>query len=232
MKKIMKKVCVGAWLLVFGMTLLLQSVNTMATEAPSEGAATKLYYFNENSWEKVYCWAWTMGDNVNLAQNAWPGDEMTDLGDGWFEYEVQTDTNIGILFNDGAGAQTADCADIEAAKTHWITNGSEELLNESGMGGGTNIVAAAEPKAGWPEGPEADESAEAPQAEADDAGADGAEADDAEVDDADDVDSSDSQADEAADKDSNVVPYVIISIAAIVVIAGVAVVVVKKKGQK
>lgn len=77
-------------------------------------------------------------------------------------------SNIGVLFADNSGAQTADCKDLEPGKTYWLTNGSENLLNDSGMGGGVNVVASTEPKAGWPEGPAADTATTTPATTSDD----------------------------------------------------------------
>lgn len=118
----------------------------------------KVYYYNENEWEVVNIWSWTMDTNTNLAKNAWPGDAMQDEGNGWFsaEIKVEAEEKIAVLFTDNAGNQTADCKDLLLGNTYWITNGSEEAANDSGMGGGVSLVTATEPQAGWPEGPAAD----------------------------------------------------------------------------
>ena len=156
LKKVFSFVLVFAFIfisLVFPGKLSKAADTTSTTDA---GNVVKVYYYNENNWESVNVWAWTIETTVDLAKNAWPGDAMTDEGDGWFSAEITSDENIGVLFTDNSGAQTADCKDLEPGKTYWLTNGSENLLNDSGMGGGVNVVASTEPKAGWPEGPAAD----------------------------------------------------------------------------
>lgn len=156
LKKVFSFVLVFAFIFI---SLVLPGKLSKAADTTSTtdaGNVVKVYYYNENNWESVNVWAWTIETTVDLAKNAWPGDAMTDEGDGWFSAEITSDENIGVLFTDNSGAQTADCKDLEPGKTYWLTNGSENLLNDSGMGGGVNVVASTEPKAGWPEGPAAD----------------------------------------------------------------------------
>lgn len=173
MKKNLKKVF--SFVLVFAFVIisvvlpgkLSRAADTTSTSTDASNVV-KVYYYNENNWESVNVWAWTIETTVDLAKNAWPGDAMTDEGDGWYSAEITSEENIGVLFTDNSGAQTADCKDLEPGKTYWLTNGSENLLNDSGMGGGVNVVASTEPKAGWPEGPAADTATTAPATTSDD----------------------------------------------------------------
>lgn len=172
MKKKLEKVL--SFLLVFAFVVMgctlsntkvkaAESTNT-ATDAASDETSTsseagnvvKIYYNTADGWEAVNIWAWTIETTIDLAKNPWPGDAMTDEGNGWFSAEITADEKIGVLFTDNAGGQTSDCKDLEPGKTYWITNGSEDLLNDSGMGGGVSLTAATEPQAGWPEGPAAE----------------------------------------------------------------------------
>ena len=152
-----------SFVLVFAfvvMGCLLPSNITKAADAESTstdaGNVVKVYYYNENNWDAVNIWSWTMETTTNLAKNAWPGDPMKDEGNGWFSAELEAEENIAVLFTDNAGNQTSDCTNLELGKTYWITNGAEDAVNDSGMGGGVSLVTATEPQAGWPEGPQAD----------------------------------------------------------------------------
>lgn len=160
MKKKLEKVFSFVLVLVFVISLVLPGKLSKAADTTSTlangGNIVKIYYFNENNWESVNVWAWTIETTKDLAKNAWPGDAMTDEGNGWFSAKITAEENIGVLFVDNAGGQTSDCKDLEPGKTYWITNGSEDLVNDSGIGGGVSLVASAEAKAGWPEGPAAD----------------------------------------------------------------------------
>ncbi|WP_455715948.1 starch-binding protein [Anaerosporobacter sp.] len=174
-----------------------------ATDTSSDaGNVVKVYYYDENSWGSVNIWSWTVETTKDLAKNAWPGDPMTDEGDGWFSAEITSDESIGVLFTNNSGAQTADCKDLEPGKTYWLTNGSQNLLNDSGMGGGVNVVASTEPQAGWPEGPEA-ETTSAPAV-----------------------------ANEDSDSNNVVLYVVIAVVVVVVVIAGVVIISKRKKGKE
>ena len=202
-KKVLSFVLVFAFVAI-GILLpgkLSKAADTTSTTTDA-GNVVKVYYYNENQWESVNVWSWTIETTIDLAKNAWPGDPMTDEGDGWYSAEITADENIGVLFTDNSGAQTADCKDLEPGKTYWLTNGSEDLLNDSGMGGGVNVVASTEPKAGWPEGPAADTTTTAPATTSEDKDS------------------------------SNVVLYVVIAAVVVVVIIAGVVMTKKKKSAK
>jgi hypothetical protein len=211
MKKKLEKVL--SFVLVFAFVLIgcalpgkLAKAEEATTTTSDAGNVVKVYYYNENSWDAVNIWSWTIETTKDLAKNAWPGDPMTDEGDGWFSAEITSDENIGVLFTDNAGSQTADCKDLEPGKTYWVTNGSQNLLNDSGMGGGVNVVATTEPQAGWPEGPAADTAT---------------------------TETTSTAATSEKDNNNNVVLYVVIAaVVVVVVIAGVVIVNKKKKGNE
>lgn len=162
MSKVLSLVLVFTFV-VMGCTMSYKLVKAEDTAGSTETATTpvaenavRVYYYNESKWDAVNIWAWTMESTTDLAKNAWPGDAMKDEGNGWFSAEFTAEESIGVLFTNNSGEQTANCENLELGKTYWITNGSEDLLNDSGMGGGVSLVAGTEPKAGWPEGPAAD----------------------------------------------------------------------------
>lgn len=176
---------------------------TDTAAAPVAADVIRVYYYNENKWDAVNIWSWTIETTADLAKNAWPGDPMKDEGNGWYSAEITSETeNIGVLFTDNSGNQTADVKELSPGKTYWVTNGTETLANDSGMGGGVNLVLATEPKAGWPEGPAADTTATSTTADSD------------------------------KNNDSNVVLYVVIAVVVVVAIIGGVVLTKKKKGNK
>ncbi len=52
----------------------------------------------------------------SLANSSWPGVAMTRVCGDWYMYRFSGVTSTGIVFNDGAGRQTAD---LSANKTNW-----------------------------------------------------------------------------------------------------------------
>lgn len=154
MKKVWK-IKIITWLMIAVMVGMFTAPSAVKAE---ENAVTKIYYQNTEEWSSVYVWAWTMKYTDQLVANPWPGDAATDLGNGWFSYELQPGEAFAVLFNNGDSAgikQTADCPDLQAGKTYWITAGKGSVENDTGIGGGSNIVVHEEAQAGWPEGPEA-----------------------------------------------------------------------------
>lgn len=72
---------------------------------PVTPGTTKMVYVNNTAnWPSVNCYMWTDGAGNN---SAWPGQTMTDVGDGIYQYEVTGDFNM-IIFNNGAGVQTGN----------------------------------------------------------------------------------------------------------------------------
>ena len=74
-------------------------------------AETKTVTFvNDQNWEKVYVYAWTTenGTTTEFA-GAWPGTEITADAEGNYTWST-TDSPANIIFNNGAGTQTANLA--------------------------------------------------------------------------------------------------------------------------
>lgn len=57
-------------------------------------------------WSDVRIWAWSESQGDLFA--AWPGDSMTDDGNGWYSYEVPTWVDHVIINGNGGAEQTAD----------------------------------------------------------------------------------------------------------------------------
>jgi len=64
----------------------------------------KVTFVNDAGWENVYAYAWNGTGDVSAA---WPGDKLTDDGEGNFVWKTTGDPT-NIIFNNGTGTQTAD----------------------------------------------------------------------------------------------------------------------------
>ena len=71
-----------------------------------------IYMKNTAGWEDVYCYMWVDGSTNN---KGWPGVKMTKLDDNTYIYATD-EYYPNIIFNNGAGTQTADM--------EWPGNGS------------------------------------------------------------------------------------------------------------
>lgn len=77
-----------------------------------------LYFKRPSTWAttvKVHLWnALPAG---SLTATTWPGVAMTSVCNGWYKYDLpQAVTSTSVIFNDGAGKQTAD---LQATKTSY-----------------------------------------------------------------------------------------------------------------
>ena len=59
-----------------------------------------IYFMNNNNWSKVNCYMWNE-DQGNANNASWPGEAMTDEGDGVWSYDIKGDYNM-VIFNDGS----------------------------------------------------------------------------------------------------------------------------------
>lgn len=66
---------------------------------PMSLSAVTIYFQNTANWSKVYIYTWNGGCNTGN----WPGNEMTAIGDGYFQYETGCDNVTAIIFNNGSG---------------------------------------------------------------------------------------------------------------------------------
>ena len=65
-----------------------------------------IYFMNKNNWSKVNCYMWNE-DQGNANNASWPGEAMTDEGDGVWSYDIKGDYNM-VIFNNGSGSKTLD----------------------------------------------------------------------------------------------------------------------------
>lgn len=111
---------------------------TNASTAPTQkkakvqtGAGGTVYCQNANSsWSKVYCYMWKDGSGNN---HEWPGEQMTSLGDGTWEYNYSGNFDM-IIFNNGSGGgdnQTQNISFPGSGKIYDIAAGKWEDYNPS-----------------------------------------------------------------------------------------------------
>ena len=72
---------------------------------PDSSETIRVYYNNPNGWATVNAYVW---DTYSNPKASWPGESMLlDSDTGLYYYEF-TDNYVNIIFNNGAGQQTAD----------------------------------------------------------------------------------------------------------------------------
>ncbi len=101
------------------------SVTVTEMDAPTVDYTYTIHYSNPNGWEAVNAYAW--GASALLGD--WPGTPAAENAEnpGWYDATVTTtDASIGIIFNNGAGAQTGDLTvAVPAGQTAveaWVTD--------------------------------------------------------------------------------------------------------------
>lgn len=75
----------------------------------SASAADFVLLKNTAGWSAPTVWAWN-ADGNQVANDNWPGDPMTDMGDGTWRWELPAGKTLptGIIFSDNGSSQTAD----------------------------------------------------------------------------------------------------------------------------
>lgn len=138
------------------MAVALMVVSVGAIPALQTKAATKevtIFYQNSQKWTNVYCYTYYGSGAVGTA---WPGQKMTDAGNGWVKATYTGDKPLNVVFSNNAkptAAQTANHTPKDLPLTqsaYWFTNSASSSQNAGGMGGGIDIVVNTTAQAGWP----------------------------------------------------------------------------------
>lgn len=88
-------VCVGGYSVIAADTDKESSGGTVHS-----AAGHTIYFMNNSGWSKVNCYMWNE-DQGNANNANWPGEAMTDEGDGVWSYDIKGDYNM-VIFNDGS----------------------------------------------------------------------------------------------------------------------------------
>lgn len=81
------------------------NTNTEKSGATSASGDT-VYFQNTGNWSKVNAYMWYDGKS-NVKNKEWPGEAMTDEGDGVWSYDIKGEYDH-IIFNNGSGTQTGN----------------------------------------------------------------------------------------------------------------------------
>ncbi len=100
------------------------------------------------SWGSMNVYNW--GDKGETA-GVWPGTAMTEEGDGWYTYTIETEVPLNLVFSAAGGSpQSSNVNDVAVDSGEiWVVIGGEGEAND--MGASTNeavLYTAAED--GWP----------------------------------------------------------------------------------
>lgn len=121
---------------------------------PAKAASGVTVYFqNSANWSAVYCYTWYGSGAVGTA---WPGQQMTSVGNGWYSFTYTGDKPLNVVFNDNGKPtpnQTADQNPKDLPLTqsaYWFTLAGTSAQNAGGIGGGTNLTVHNTPESGWP----------------------------------------------------------------------------------
>lgn len=141
-KKLISAVAAAVVALVFSASL----------PAKAAGGVT-VYFQNSANWSAVYCYTWYGSGAVGTA---WPGQQMTSVGNGWYSFTYTGDKPLNVVFNDNGKPtpnQTADQNPKDLPLTqsaYWFTLAGSSAQNAGGIGGGTNLAVHNTPESGWP----------------------------------------------------------------------------------
>ena len=138
------------------MALAMMAVSVGELPALQAKAATKevtIFFQNTQNWKDVYCYVWYGSGAVGTA---WPGQKMTDAGNGWVKTTYTGDKPLNVIFNDNGKPKTTQTADHTpkdlplTQDAYWFTPTSSTAENAGGIGGGTAITVNTTAKDGWP----------------------------------------------------------------------------------
>ncbi|WP_052444305.1 starch-binding protein [Flammeovirga sp. OC4] len=78
-----------------------------------------VYFYKPSDWGSAYMHHYDAEPVGVTDDTVWPGVQMTDIGNGWYEASV-TALSTGIVFNDNGGAQSDD---LSRERTGWYKDG-------------------------------------------------------------------------------------------------------------
>ncbi|MDE6169390.1 MAG: starch-binding protein, partial [Acetatifactor sp.] len=77
-----------------------------------------VYVKAPSDWSEPCLWAWSAPDGTN-AFASWPGEALTDAGDGWMSLKVPGCINSVIVNGNGGSVQTQDLS-VETGRDVWV----------------------------------------------------------------------------------------------------------------
>lgn len=100
------------------------------TQKPMRTEGIKVSFYRPDDWKQVNLWAWA-DDGTNIyGDNKWPGQPITDEGNGWWSHTFALDvTSVNILFNNGESSnniQTGDIIGVEESTCYYFAGAGEK----------------------------------------------------------------------------------------------------------
>ncbi len=80
------------------------------TYQPPQNETSTIYFESNESWGKVYCYAW---EGSKEFFGSWPGKEMTFAEREQFLYCLDVPATASVVFNNGNGTQTVDVIEVK-----------------------------------------------------------------------------------------------------------------------
>lgn len=91
---------------VFGGYSVFAATTDMETSGATSTSGEIVYFQNTSNWSKVNIYMWNSNSSPVVNNKSWPGEAMTDEGDGVWSYEIKGEYNM-CIFNNGS-SQTVD----------------------------------------------------------------------------------------------------------------------------
>lgn len=105
--------------ILFAVSLCISSLYTVAfAEEEKSNEMIPICVSVPEGWDAPCCWAWA--DDGTNAFEAWPGEQLEPLDDGWYYTYVPRFVQNIIVNASEASVQTEGIA-VEAGKAVWIT---------------------------------------------------------------------------------------------------------------
>ncbi|MEE0930769.1 MAG: type I pullulanase [Acutalibacteraceae bacterium] len=86
----------------------------------------KVHYYNSQNWSKITMYAYDeRTGTAKMLTGAWPGNEMTAEGDGWYVYPEISSDYAQVIFTNGSGTQIpgANQPGYEVSGEVWLKDG-------------------------------------------------------------------------------------------------------------
>ncbi len=94
--------------------VVLASNSTYVQPPVGDGLNLKIYKNSVANWNNFNCYYWS-GDGTS-ASNVWPGQAMTDDGDGWYSFTIDGASCANVIFNNG----TVQTQDLSRSADGWF----------------------------------------------------------------------------------------------------------------
>lgn len=86
-----------------------------------------VYFYKPDDWSSPYIYYYLTDNDTGFA---WPGTKMTDIGNGWFKYNITKYSNAKVLFSDGSHQLPASGeSGFDVSGATWLKNGNIYLYN-------------------------------------------------------------------------------------------------------